>query len=223
MDGTLIHFSIDYLKARRMVIDIFERYGYPKGILSTKDLIFEMTKKVEQYFLESGMEKAAVEKIIKEANEAVISVERENIQNARIVEGISPILQYFADKAIKMSVCTFNTTPVAIECLKAVGILNYFMENGQLLIFGRDKAEKRPKPDPFHYELALHAFGTRGNEVLVIGDHPKDIAGGNAIGAKSIAIIREGYEPKMFNTDLHILQSELPEKLLPLIQSLIEK
>ncbi len=223
MDGTLIHFSIDYMKARRMVIDILEGHGYPKGILSTKDLIFEMTKKVEQYFLQSGMDSDKVENIMQEANEAVISVERENIPNTRVVEGIPAILEYLEENSIKMAVCTFNTTPVAIECLKKVDLLKYFVDGDTVRIFGRDKAQKRPKPDPFHYELALKAFGVRGTESLAIGDHPKDIAGGNAIGARPIAIIREGYTASMFDTDLYVHQAEIPQKLLPLIQSLIEK
>lgn len=222
-----------------MVIDFFEAHGYPKGIFTLNDLIFEMVRKAELYFLEQGFDPQIVEKTIADVNKIVISVEEENIPNATIVEGMPEILDYLSQNHIRMSICTFNTTPVAIQCLKKVGIITDSESideipqiqrinrkaKGWILsehVFGRDKAGKKAKPDPFHYQLTLNALGVTGNETLVIGDHPKDILGAKAIDARSIAIIREGYKPEMFETDLYVLQAEIPQKLLKIIKNLLE-
>ncbi|MFX1462504.1 MAG: hypothetical protein ACFFBF_05585 [Promethearchaeota archaeon] len=41
LDGTLIHFKIDYLRARKTAIEILRKYGVPKNLLTIKISILE--------------------------------------------------------------------------------------------------------------------------------------------------------------------------------------
>jgi len=40
MDGTLIHFQIDYQRCRAVTIQLLEEYGYPTGVLNRVGSIF---------------------------------------------------------------------------------------------------------------------------------------------------------------------------------------
>ena len=50
LDGTLIHFKIDFIRARREAIKILKKYGVPKNILTVKSSILENVSKSREYF-----------------------------------------------------------------------------------------------------------------------------------------------------------------------------
>jgi len=41
LDGTIIHFKIDYIRCRRITIKILKKHGIPKSNLTIKKNIFE--------------------------------------------------------------------------------------------------------------------------------------------------------------------------------------
>lgn len=238
MDGTLIHFTLDTNKARTRIIEYLENNGYPKGELTVNHAISEMAKRAEQFYKENckenGESNTKSQEILSNINKIVISVEEENIPKTTMVEGMIQVLEFLKQKNIKMAVCTYNTTNVATRCLETVKVIkkdvpdtktaNEPVQTGYISaenVYGRDLAQKKTKPDPFHYQLALTDLEEKGEDTLVIGDHPNDIMCANSIGAKSIAIIREGYEPGMFETGHFIFQHEIPAKMIPLIEAIM--
>ena len=62
LDGTLIHFNIDWLRARREAIKILKRHGIPKHILTVKSSILENIKLAREYFATTGYDAENTEK-----------------------------------------------------------------------------------------------------------------------------------------------------------------
>ena len=50
LDGTLIHFKIDWVRARREAIKILKQYGVPKHLLTVKSSILENIGLARDYF-----------------------------------------------------------------------------------------------------------------------------------------------------------------------------
>ena len=50
LDGTIIHFNIDFIKARKVVISILEKFGIPEGYLVINNNISEHINKAISFF-----------------------------------------------------------------------------------------------------------------------------------------------------------------------------
>lgn len=50
LDGTIIHFNIDFIKARKVVISILEKFGIPEGYLVINNNISEYINKAISFF-----------------------------------------------------------------------------------------------------------------------------------------------------------------------------
>ncbi|MFW9972256.1 MAG: hypothetical protein ACFFDF_18875, partial [Candidatus Odinarchaeota archaeon] len=57
MDGTLIHFKINYIKARKIAIKILKSYGVPNHLLTVKISILENMKLARDFFEKEGLNK----------------------------------------------------------------------------------------------------------------------------------------------------------------------
>ena len=77
LDGTLIDFKINSIKARRKAIKILRNYGIPKKNLSVKTPLLENIRTSRAIFIKLGLTDEEIKEIIKEVNNAVILVEHE--------------------------------------------------------------------------------------------------------------------------------------------------
>jgi phosphoglycolate phosphatase-like HAD superfamily hydrolase len=210
LDGTLIHFKIDYIRARTAVINILEQAGYPKGELNLKDLIFSMVEKAHHYFVEEiGQTEEKFERIRKEINEVVEEVEREAAEKASPVEGIIEILEFLKAEQFTRAIITFNSTQNALLSIKKAGLDAYFNPR---FIVGRDLVSK-PKPHPDHVNELLNRTGLTAKDICIIGDHPRDIEAAVNIQAPSIAVITPMHQPQEFQTPFYCYQTEYNPKM----------
>ncbi len=76
LDGTLIDFRINSIKARRKGIKILRNYGIPKEKLSSKTPLLESVKVSKAIFIENGLSTEKIKGIVKEVNNALIIIER---------------------------------------------------------------------------------------------------------------------------------------------------
>jgi phosphoglycolate phosphatase-like HAD superfamily hydrolase len=74
LDGTLIHFKIDYLKARRTSINLLKRYGVPKHLLTVKISILENMKLAREHFKKEGYTEEKINSIIEEIDRKIIKI-----------------------------------------------------------------------------------------------------------------------------------------------------
>ena len=219
LDGTLIHFKIDWIRARREAIKILKQYGVPKNLLTVKSSILENIGLAREYFKTSGIAPEKIEKIIENVDQVVDEIEYEAANEATAVKGIKEVLDYLSKKNLKQAIYTFNTYRNAKVSLEKTKLLQYFN-----VIVGRDHV-KNAKPHPEHLTLICNKLNVIPSNIIVIGDNHRDIEGALNVGAKSIAI-----KTKLSKlTNLEILkkankiveESEIPTKLIPTIEDLL--
>lgn len=219
LDGTLIHFKIDYLRARRISIKILKKYGIPKHLLTVKSSILENIEYSRKFFKKKGYPEEKIKKIIAEVDNEIIKIEHEAAINATIIDGIDKVLDFARIKNLKQAIFTFNTKKNAEMSLKKVNILQYFN-----VIVGRDNITNL-KPHPDHLIYICKELNVKPNEILVIGDTNRDIEAAINVGAHSIALntkIATLFKQENFKNAEEIIEfGEIPSKLINVIERLL--
>ena len=106
LDGTLIHFKINSIKARRKAIKILRVHGVSKKELSIDMPILEAIKISKQFFIEFGYSPEKIKKISEEVNKAIIEVEHEAAIKATLIEGIAEVLEFAHEKNLIQAIFT---------------------------------------------------------------------------------------------------------------------
>ena len=220
LDGTLIKFKINSVKARRKAIKVLRDYGIPKENLSLEMPILENVKISRVIFNELGLSSEKVKEIIKEVNNAVIQVEHEAAINATLIQGIDQVLEFAKKKKLKQAVFTYNTHNNAKISLETAGISHYFEA-----IVGRDDT-KNPKPHPDHLKHICEKIDVKPDQIVVIGDTGRDIEAAINIGSRSIALNtkipsylkREFFK---FQANIIIEPEQIPSKLIEALENFL--
>ncbi|TFF95873.1 MAG: HAD family hydrolase [Promethearchaeota archaeon] len=219
LDGTLIQFKIDYLRARREAIKVLKKFDAPKKILTIKKSILENALRAREYFTEKQIDAQKIEEIMSEVDKAVIKVEYDAALQAIPMHGIREVLEYVKKQGLEQTVYTLNTRNNAQISLEKADLSEYFD-----LIVGRDNV-KNSKPHPDHLNAIFTQLNVQPEESIVIGDTARDITGALNVGAHSIAILTKiskiGDEESLYKADKVVKEDDLPSKLLESIQSLI--
>ncbi|MFX0028786.1 MAG: HAD family hydrolase [Promethearchaeota archaeon] len=219
LDGTLIYFNIDFLRARREAIKILKKEGVPKHLLSVEFSILDNVAKSREFFKTQGFSEERISKIIKIVDNIITNVEFEAAKKAQMVEGIDQVLEFACTKNLKQAIFTFNTKKNAETSLKTVNLIHYFE-----LIVGRDNVDNL-KPHPEHLTYICNQLKIAPNEVIVIGDSSRDIEAAINVGAYSIAL--DTKKPNFFGgefikkADVIIELNEIPSKLIEIIEKLL--
>jgi phosphoglycolate phosphatase len=216
LDGTLIHFKIDYLRARRTAINILKNYGVPKRLLTVKVSILENMELAREYFENYGLSKEKIDTIIEEVDTEIRKIEYEAALKATIINGIDQVLEYAKNKNLKQAIFTFNTRKNAEISLKTVKLNHYFK-----IILGRDNV-MNPKPHPDHLTQICKQLNVKPNEILVIGDNIRDIEAAINVGAYSIAVLsNSAYFEILQKANKIIKINEIPQELIKEIEKLL--
>jgi len=219
LDGTLIYFNIDFVRARRNAIKILKKNGVPKPLLSIEFSILDNVAKARDYFKTTDLSQQLVEEIIKEVDDNITKVEFEAAQKAQMVHGIDQVLDYAKARNLKQAIFTFNTNQNAEISLNTVNLRHYFE-----LIVGRDNVNNL-KPHPEHLTYICNRLKIKPSEALVIGDSSRDIEAAIKVGAYSIAL--DTKKPNFFReefikkADVIVELNEIPSKIIEIIEKLL--
>ena len=209
LDGTLIHFKIDYLRARSVAIEILKKYGVPKHLLTVKSSILENVKLSREFFEKGNYSKTEINRIIEEVDSEIIKIEYEAAINATMIHGIDQVLKFAKNKNLKLAIFTFNTRKNAEISLRTANLLQYFE-----VIVGRDNISNL-KPHPDHLTYICKVLNVKPTEILVIGDTNRDIEAAINVGAHSIAIFSKMARAEMLQeADKIIKEKEIPKKMI---------
>jgi HAD superfamily hydrolase (TIGR01549 family) len=216
LDGTLIHFKIDYLRARKTAIEILKKHRIPKRLLTVNVSILENIKYARAYFEKEGLSQKKINEIIEEVDKEIIKIEYEAATNATMIKGIDQVLEFAEEKNLKQAIFTFNTRRNAEISLKKVNLLHYFN-----IIVGRDNTTNL-KPHPDHLIHICKVLNVSPDEIIVIGDNTRDIEAAINVGAHSIAVITKlARIETLQKADKMIKESEIPLKLINSIEKLL--
>ncbi len=220
LDGTLIDFKINSVKARRKAIKVLRDNEVPKDNLSIEKPILENVKISRAIFKELGFSSEKIKGIIKKVNNAVIQVEHEAAIKATLTQGIDQVLEFAKKKKLKQAVFTYNTHNNARISLETVNIFHYFE-----VIVGRDDT-KNLKPHPDHLKHICEKIGVKPDQIVVIGDTGRDIEAALLTNSRSIAlntkipsfIKRDEFE----KADKIIQPDELPNELIKTLEDFLK-
>ena len=219
LDGTLIHFKINSIKARRKAIKILRVHGVSKKELSIDMPILEAIKISKQFFIEFGYSPKKIKKISEEVNKAIIEVEHEAAIKATLIEGIAEVLEFAHKKNLKQAIFTYNTHINARASLETAGITRYFD-----VIAGRDDI-KNLKPHPDHLRYVCGEINVQLDELVIIGDTGRDIEAAVLTNSKSIALntkIPSFIKREAFEKAEKIIQpDELPYELIKTLEEFL--
>ena len=216
LDGTLIDFKIDFIRARKEANIILKKHGIPDEILSLERGIVDTFKIAKEQFISKGKTEGQIQSIINEIDQKVVEIEREAALNASMIYGIDQVLDFIKKKRLKQAIYTYNHSENAKLSLKKVNLLFYFD-----IIAGRDSIDN-PKPHPDHINHICSQLNAKSNQVVVIGDHYRDIKGALNVGAHSIAIHSKLADiEKLKIADIIIEEKDIPSKLIQAINNLI--
>lgn len=222
LDGTLIEFRIDFIRARREAIKILKEYGVPKKLLTVKGSILENVSKSREYFQSNNTYEAQrITQIIDEVDREIKKIEYEAALQATHIDGIEEVLEFIENKNLKQAIFTFNTHRNAEVSLQKVNLMKYFD-----LIVGRDNVENM-KPHPDHLLSICKHLEVTPSEIIVIGDSSRDIEAALNVGAKSIAIKNNLYDLSKNEiyqkADKIIEENDIPLQLLESLKELLIK
>ncbi len=219
LDGTLIDFRINSMKARRKAIKILRNYGIPKEKLSSKTALLENVKISKEIFTKNGLSANKIQEIIKEVNDAVVLVEHEAAIKATLTKGIIKVLEFAEKKKLKQAVFTYNTHRNARRSLETVGINHYFD-----VVAGRDDI-KNLKPHPDHLKYICERIDVNLDEIVVIGDTGRDIEAALKTKSRSIALntkIPNFIKREMFKEANKIIElNEIPNELIKTLEEFL--
>ena len=219
LDGTLIHFKINSIKARRNAIRILKKYEVPKNVLSIDRSIIENVEVAKKHMNDRGFLEEEVTQILKELNNAVIKVEHEAAIQATLIEGIDEVLEYIKQKSVKQAIFTYNTHENTLISLQSANINQYFK-----VIAGRDDVINL-KPHPDHLKYICDRLGISFDEIIVIGDTGRDIEAAINVGSPSIALntkIPLFLKRETFNLADRIIEpEEIPTVLIKILEEFL--
>ncbi|RLI36538.1 hypothetical protein DRO60_05620 [Candidatus Bathyarchaeota archaeon] len=182
LDGTLVHFDLDMEALKRELLMALSRVGVPASLFSVKDSMTDLLDKVEAYIRASGLSEEAVKRIWNEAFKVIERFEEKALHTARLAPGAYEVLAALKKKGLKIGLFTLNSSAVAVNVLKRLGISRFFD-----VMVARDLVED-VKPNPAHLSRVLEELGVRPEEAAVVGDTPFDIKCAKRVGALAIGI-----------------------------------
>jgi len=219
LDGTLIDFKINSIKARRKAIKILRNYGISKEKLSSKTPLLELVKISKEIFIKFGIPDEKIKEIIKEVNSAVVQVEHEAAIKATLTDGIIEVLEFAKKKGIKQAVFTYNTQENARTSLETVEINQYID-----VVAGRDDVQNL-KPHPDHLKYICERLDVDLDEIVVIGDTGRDIEAALMANSRSIALntkIPNFIKREMFKDANKIIElNEIPYELIKTLEEFL--
>jgi len=216
LDGTLIHFKINSIKARKTVINILVSHGIDKKLLSIQKSILDNINASKEIFQQKENDPNLVNKVLEEIDKEVSKIEYEAALNATVIKGIEDVLTFVKKNNLKQAIFTFNKYEHAKLSLEKVKLMKFFE-----VIIGRDNVSN-PKPHPDHLLVICNKLDVKPTEILCIGDNYRDIEAAINVGAHSIAVhTKLAIVETLQKADVIVRESEIPQKLIKEIKKLL--
>ena len=216
LDGTIVHFIIDYIKARKAAILEFEKHGIQDAytMFSVEKPWTSTIKQARKYMAQVlGFSKEKIAYIQRIVDQRIIDIEREAASKAIKVDNFEKILEFGKEHNIKQIIVTYNTHDVAELTLETVDLLKFFDA-----IYGRDDVSN-PKPHKEHLQIAADKFQFNPDQSILIGDMHSDILAAHNFGCEAIGIRTDFEINSIDEADYIVDQEEAPEKIIQIIKS----
>jgi HAD superfamily hydrolase (TIGR01509 family) len=183
LDGTIIHFNLNYKAVRAEVIQFLTKQGFPQSIFSMNESVFEMMKKMEIYMKNNGKRKQEIMKTKKAVFSLVSSHELEAARSTRLIPGVLETLKALRKKGLKMALFTLNGEKSVSYILKCFRLESFFDT-----VITRDFGSA-VKPDSAHLEAVLGKLNVKPEEGIVVGDSVWDMMCAHELNVIAIGVV----------------------------------
>lgn len=172
LDGTLIEPVIDFAELKSRVLEVCTEAGVDASRWASQpalEIIAQAVAELEQDDADQARNLAI------NADRAIIQIELEAAARVQPYPGVQRMLQALIDEGYRIGIVTRNCRAAVVR------VLDRWPLPYQVLLTRDDV--RHVKPDPRHLSAALEAMDAGDARVLMVGDHPMDIAAGRSIGA----------------------------------------
>ncbi len=190
LDGTLASFNLDYRTVRAEVRGYLLKMGVPASLLSVSESVFEMLKKTDIFFKNSGKRAKALEGIRSEALAIAEKFELEAARDTSLLPGVLETLKTLKRMGLKMGLFTINSERSTDFILKRFKLASFFDAT-----VPRNRVDY-VKPHPEHLGTALKALNVAAENTAVVGDSIVDMR-----SAKELKAIAVGLPTGISTTD----------------------
>jgi len=172
LDGTLIEPAIDFAELKARVLEQCTQAGVDASRWASQPALEIIARAVAE-LQQDAADRAR--NLAINADRAIIQIELEAAAHVRPYPGVQQMLQALIDEGYRIGIVTRN-------CREAVDLVLERWPLPHQALLTRDDVT-HVKPDPRHLSAALQALNAGDARVLMVGDHPMDIAAGRSIGA----------------------------------------
>ena len=147
----------------------------------------------------------------KQMMQQLFDIEMEIAAKAVQQPGAYELLEQLTSRGCTLGILTRNGYEIAIETLKAAGLLNFFKQD---TILGRESCA--PKPDPAGIYQHLSAWQSAPSATVMVGDYKFDLESGYRAGVHTVHLDVDNGEswPEMTTVRVRSL-TELKELVCP--------
>lgn len=183
MDGTIIEYNIDYLKARKEALEYLKKFDfYSKSLFTLNDGVFSMYRKLSKILNDKNT-------LYRIKNEFQTILEKYELEGARITKplpGVIDAIKKLKSMNLKLAIFTANGKKAMELVLKKFDLEKYF----ELCITRDDIGNfEFIKPNIKHLKIILDSLNLKPYEVVVIGDGKNDMLCAKSIGAIAIGVL----------------------------------
>ena len=200
-DGTLATCPYDFAHMRQVILATAEEFDIPAAELGGHGLL-EMIAAGAAWLRDEPARAQAFHAI---ALARLGALEYEAAGATRLLPGVVAALQSLRAAGYRLGIVTRNSLPAVARIIGAAPL-----PYGALLC-REDVAH--PKPHPAHVRQMLRLLERAPAQALMVGDHPMDIAMGQAVGMPTVAVLTGQSTPEE-------LRAAAPDLLLPAVTEL---
>ncbi|MHA1754210.1 MAG: HAD family hydrolase [Candidatus Odinarchaeia archaeon] len=182
LDGTIVSFKINYMKARYEVEEYLRSLGVPDSILKMGP-IFTTLGEGLTYLTSKGYTQEEVQEVKKHVEEIVLKYEIEASKKTTLLPGIKDTLNKIKDMGLKIGLFTLNNKSVTENVLLKNGIRKFF----DVVVTRNDT--KKVKPHKDHFIEVISGLNVKPEETIIIGDTIYDFLAAKKLGAICIGIV----------------------------------
>ena len=192
IDGTLIHLTIDFKKMRREIIEVFERHGVKKGVLTPTETTLKIVERGVEEMRRMGFSEDEVRETLREVDDVMDRIELEAISKIKPIEGVREAVAELKRLGLKVAILTRGHSTYAEKAMEACRISDLV----DVVATRDDVAEAKPRPEALI--AVAKKLGVNLDEILVVGDHEIDHMCSRNAGATFIGVLTGYSKPEDF-------------------------
>lgn len=200
LDGTLADTSPDMADTLNR---LFTKHGIPT---LDYEIVRKNTSRGSIAMIQLGFEEPLEEKHSYQLRDEYLQMYADNLCNrTTLFPGVNELLKFLDDIEIPWGIVTNKPGNLAEPLIQELNIAY----NSVCLVSGDSLAKRKPDPDPLHH--AANMMGIREQNIVYMGDDPRDVIAGKAAGMKT-AVAAYGYiqddqDPRNWGADIIFQQA----------------